>query len=275
MSSMRRKLVLLFKIGFFSVWVIMIFVMSLWTNLAPIGAASTALSVFKPVISSSLNSDLSNNQERDIQRLKTAGFVPRDMSVDVWVFTNDDGDENSGYSLPTAPDKCVIFIGVSPSGRAWASERDALGKAHEEPLSDMLTQEVLHEVAHCVLDSYTAFDRHGDDITGRDKANVEKFADIYGLTMSAFINQDISRTIEIGKHVSSEREATAKNVKYASSEPVFDKYDTSYALTKMIGWIQEIKTIPDAKSAFRNAIEFSGVTSFHHSSPLQHTDSSL
>lgn len=287
---MRRRLVLLFKIGFISAWVIMFFFVALWTSLEPIGNLSAVFSVFRYSVSAvarytsyeplkefSRNADLSNDYERAIQRLKTDGFVPRDMSIDMWIVSSDSaGSASSGYALNTSRDKCIILVDVSPGGRAWSLNIDDKSKTfYEEPIGDMLTQEVMHEVAHCVLNSHTAFDKHGDDIAGRDKSGNEKFADIYGLAMTSFINQDLNETFKIGKRIFIEREVTATNVRYSSEPPAIDTYDTSHALAKMVGWMREIKAIPDAKSSFERAIEFSGVTSFHPSSSRQHADFSL
>jgi hypothetical protein len=197
----------------------------------------------------SIDYKLSSKYEADIERLKIAGYIPKYMSVDIWLVTNEDG-KDAAYSVLTSENKCVIPIGVTPAGKAWAIAKDVNAV---EKMDEVLTHQVFHEVSHCILLNREYV--HGVASTNQDSSKDEKFADVYGLAMTGFIMDNLINTVAIGNHILDERtSATLRN-----NHPEDDKYNTGAVIAKMINWMKVMKTVPDAITAIKMAYDFSGI----------------
>ena len=236
--------------------------MMLWATIEPLGPASSVLSLFRSAVAPiirvmpyawatefSLNFNLSRKYEADIERLKSAGYIPKTMSIDVWIYTNDDGNYNA-HSLSTSENGCILFIGVSPNGKAWSISKGDTATVEES--HNILAHQVLHEASHCILVSKSYV--RGMLKDGPPNKNTERFADTYGLAMMMFATQNRNETLAVGKQVFVERMGVAKLNNFSND----DKYNTVTAIVKMYRWLNTAKDIPDAVTAMKMSLLFSG-----------------
>ena len=183
------------------------------------------------------NIAISDKYNADVITLKQAGYIQKDMVVNVYAYTDSNIFSNrKDFANSWVNDHiCIIFLGLSPNGKAY--RLDGL----EDSDGILTTHQVMHETSHCVIN------RDFIDLKGKEQSE-ERFADSYGLAMAAFVTRDLKTTLREGRRLAVER---ARGTRFKN-----EIYNTAPALIPMIHTIDDFG-YPDPVKALDMALRFS------------------